>query len=103
MPQEPLPSWRAFLTTELFDSLKGNEQQSRDLFAHIQQNGDLKNMLANFKDEPMNFKHDFLGLGKNELQAIKQTFEQLANEAPQGSALQQIYRESARSAAEWSS
>jgi hypothetical protein len=105
MPQEPMPSWRAFLTMDMFDSLKGQatEQQARDLFAHIQQNGDLKNMMANFKDEPINFQKEFLGLGKKELQAIKQTFEQLANEAPAGSALQQIYRESARSAAEWSS
>jgi hypothetical protein len=104
MPQEPMQSWRAFLTSDLFDSLKGpeNEQQARDLFAHIQQNGDLKNMLGNFKDQPMNFKHDFLGLGKNELQAITQTFVELANEAPLGSQLQQIYLESARSAAEWS-
>jgi hypothetical protein len=103
-PQEQLPEWRAFLTEELFDSLKGQatEQQARDLFAHIQQNGGLKDMLSNFKDEPINFQKQFLGLGKKELQAIKQTFEQLANEAPQGSALQQIYRESARSAAEWS-
>lgn len=105
MPQEPMQSWRAFLTSDLFDSLKGqeNEQQARDLFAHIQQNGDLKNMLGNFKDQPMDFKHDFLGLGKKELQAIKQTFEDLANDAPFGSDLQQIYLESARSAAEWSS
>jgi hypothetical protein len=104
MPQEPMQSWRAFLTADLFDSLKGqdNEQQARDLFAHIQQNGDLKNMLGNFKDQPMNFKHDFLGLGKNELQAIAQTFAELANDAPLGSQLQQIYLESARSAAEWS-
>jgi hypothetical protein len=104
MPQDAMPSWRAFLTTELFDSLKGQatEQQARDLFAHIQQNGDLKNMMANFKDEPINFQKEFLGLGKKELQAIKQTFEQLANEAPEGSALQEIYRQSARSAAEWS-
>jgi hypothetical protein len=59
-------------------------------------------MLGNFKDQPMNFKHDFLGLGKNELQAITQTFVELANETPMGSQLQQIYLESARSAAEWS-
>lgn len=39
---------------------------------------------------------------KNELQAIKQTFEKLAAEAPQGSQLQDICFESARSAAAWS-
>jgi hypothetical protein len=104
-PQLQNPAWRAFLTEEMFDSLKGQatEQQARDLFAHIQQNGGLKDMLSNFKDEPINFQKQFLGLGKKELQAVKQTFEQLANEAPQGSHLQEIYRASARSAAEWSS
>lgn len=104
MPQKPLPSWRSFLMEEMFDSLKGQatEQQARDLFAHIQQSGNLKNMLSNFNNEPINFQKQFLGLGKTELQAIKQTFEQLANEAPQGSHLREIYRESARSAAEWS-
>jgi len=104
MPQKPLPSWRSFLMEDMFDSLKGqaNEQQARDLFAHIQQSGNLKNMLSNFNNDPINFQKQFLGLGKTELQAIKQTFEQLANEAPQGSHLQQVYRESARSAAEWS-
>jgi hypothetical protein len=103
-PQQQIPEWRAFLTEEMFDSLKGQatEQQARDLFAHIQQNGGLKDMLSNFKDEPINFQKQFLGLGKKELQAIKQTFEQLANEAPQGSHLQEIYRQSARSAADWS-
>jgi hypothetical protein len=104
-PQLQNPAWRAFLTEEMFDSLKGQatEQQARDLFAHIQQNGGLKDMLSNFKDEPINFQKQFLGLGKKELQAVKQTFEQLANEAPQGSHLQEIYRASAHSAAEWSS
>ena len=103
LPQQPLQSWRAFLTAEMFDSVQGNEQQARDLFAHIQQNGDLKQMLSNFKDQPVNFQHDFTGLGPNELKAMQQTFEQLANEADPGSQLQQIYLESARSAAEWSS
>lgn len=104
-PQQQIPGSRAFLMEEMFDSLKGQatEQQARDLFAHIQQNGGLKDMLSNFNDEPINFQKQFLGLGKKELQAVKQTFEQLANEAPQGSHLQEIYRASARSAAEWSS
>lgn len=104
MPQKPLPSWRSFLMEEMFDSLKGraNEQDARDLFAHIQQSGNLKNMLSNFNNDPINFQKQFLGLGKTELQAIKQTFEQLANEAPAGSHLQEIYRASARSAADWS-
>ena len=93
-PQQQIPSWRAFLTEEMFDSLKGQatEKQARDLFAHIQQNGGLKDMLSNFKDEPINFQKQFLGLGKKELEAAKQTFEQLANEAPQGSHLQEVYR-----------
>lgn len=64
LPYEPLPSWRAFLTAEKFEGLKGNQQQAKDLFVHIQQNGDLKQMMENFNDQPINFQQDFIGLGK---------------------------------------
>ena len=91
---------RAANLIAMFDGL--NETQSRELFAHIQNRGDLKKMLANFQEniagEPLKFGEDFRGLGKNELQAIKQTFEQLAAEAPKGSSQEKMYRENALAA-----
>jgi hypothetical protein len=96
----PDGSYRASTITNMFDGL--SETQSRDLFAHIQQSGNLKKMLANFKEgymrEPIKFGEEFLGLGKNELQVIKQTFEQLAAESPKGSDAERMYRENAASA-----
>jgi hypothetical protein len=87
---------RSLNLTTMFEGM--NEAQSRDLFAHIQQNGDLKKMLSYFHEkEPIRFGEDFRGLGQKELQAIKQTFEQLAVEAP-STELAKIYRENAAAA-----
>ncbi|MCI0447614.1 hypothetical protein L0244_22315 [bacterium] len=96
----PDASYRASNIANMFSGL--NETQARDLFAHIQNRGDLKKMLANFQEniagDPIRFGDDFPGLGKNELQAIKQTFEQLAAEAPKGSSQEKMYRENALAA-----
>lgn len=86
---------RAGNIRDMFHEL--SDAQSKELFAHIQQNGDLKKMMANFNgDTPVDFKHEFLGLGKKELTAMKEAFEQLAAEQPAGSPLQKIYAANAR-------
>lgn len=96
----PDGSYRASNTTLMFDGL--NETQSKELFDHIQQGGNLKKMLANFKEgylrEPIKFGEEFLGLREKELKAIKQTFEELAAEAPKGSDAERMYRENAAAA-----
>ena len=87
---------RSLNLTTMFDGM--NEAQSKDLFAHIQQNGDLKKMLSYFHDkEAVRFGEDFRGLGQKELHTIKQTFEQLAAEAP-SKELAIAYRENAAAA-----
>ena len=96
----PDDNYRASNIRTMFEGL--NEAQSRDLFAHIQNNGDLKKMFANFKrditGDSIKFGEDFPGLGKTELQAAKQVFEQLAAEAPKRSDLAIAYAENARAA-----